>query len=480
MAEVFGPPSPPPGPSVPHAAESFSSLHRPPISTLPSLVDTALREVRLHMYGIPAALAEVLDLQHKQGQCTAQRIKHPWINLEDRIWPLVPNTVWTDDPEQATIHVVPNAYIGHQCASREKETIRYIREGMARLLEYIVYAQPYYNRSGGRDHVVTSIFENGPLCDCVMREAFAGNDTFAFNTMMSMIKIGHWAHHDEAMFGWKAGYDIAMPQFGAVHDSFGPMRASAQRPSWQEIVSDASRFSFGFSGSYWGSRVTCPASIKGAAPDTLGGSHGCECSPGVRTWLKGYMSKHCNTSSAPTTRCSGMSGRMGTFWYALCPAAWACWSSRMYHAIDSLVVPVIMANGAIQPFEDVLDWRSFAIKLDTSMLIANNVSQLDWLHNDALDAQRFCSTCPTCRNCTRLPLVKRVRQLEQVRSWFLYNGTAPYNAIGLLLLELHCRQVHLKADGDAVCKRYHKQQALLPHAHSGNRHVSALRTPMRS
>ena len=76
---------------------------------------------------------------------------------------------------------------------------------------------------------------------------------------------------------------------------------------------------------------------------------------------------------------------MGTFWYAR-PAAWACWSSRLYHAIDRLTVPAIMAcNLALfQPFESLLDWQSFAVKLDTKRLMSYNASQLDHLHHDGL------------------------------------------------------------------------------------------------
>ena len=166
---------------------------------------------------------------------------------------------------------------------------------------------------------------------------------------------------------------------------------------------------------------------------------------------------------------------MGSFWFALCPAAWACWSSRLYHAIDSVVVPVIMANGAIQPFEDVLDWRSFSVTLDTEPLLANNsvvarTAQLDALHLEARDVHHFCTDCPTCNNCTRLPLVKKLRTLEQVRSWFLYNGTWPYNAMGLFVLELHCRQLALKNDGDGICKRYHVHQHAV-RGNKGNRRV---------
>ena len=473
-------PSPPPAPLSPARS---SLLQRPPLSSLPSLVDVAIREVRIYRYPVPRDLEELLwseELLHSGHKCNYLLRKHPWMNLEERIWQLLPSAVWTTDPARATFFMVPHAPQGHQCAHIRQVTTAYFRNGLARWLDYVVHALPYYNRSGGRDHVIVSNFENGPKCDCTMRGAWApSNYSAAFDVLMSMVKIGHWAHRDAAMFGWKPGFDIAMPQFGAVPNSFGPYPPS-QSPSWQEVVAKSNKTSFGFSGSFWGTRITCPATIKHAPEGSLGSQHGCECSPGVRTWLQDYMKRNCDSAQNMSSRCASLErsvrpSTMGSFWYALCPAAWACWSSRLYDAIDRLVVPAIMADGAIQPFEDILDWHSFSITLSTEKLMyQNNTSQLDLLHREATAASQSCESCPTCQACTKLHLVRRVRNLEQVRPWFLYNGTSPYNAIGLFLVELHCRQVHLRDSGDGVCKRYHARQAILRSVHDvhGRRHMS--------
>ena len=461
LTGALPPASPPSWPtSSGHHPDAASHRMHPPVAALPSLVDMAMGDVRLHMYTIPEQLVNDMDMDYKlHPSCGPTRIKHPWVNLEDRIWKLLPSAVWTSNPNEATFFVVPNSYLGHQCMRNTELLNRYLRRGLSRLLDYIVYGAPFYNRTGGRDHIITSVFENGPLCDCMMREGMKSNEP-AFHTMMSMIKIGHWAHYDAHMFGWQPGFDIAMPQFGAVHDSFGPFPPPMlPRPRWQQVVSGPPKYAFGFSGSYWGQRVPCKGTKPGAPARTLGSPHYCECSPGVRLWLRSYMITHCNSSQLETRRCSGTTGaKMGSFYYALCPAAWACWSSRLYHAIDSLAVPVLMADGAIQPFEALLDWNSFSLTLNTSQLMENknasNASghQLEQLHNDAQRMQQFCKQCAECSNCTRLPLVRRLRHLEQVRPWFLYNGTAPYNAVGLFLLELHCRQVHLRAGDEGVCK----------------------------
>ena len=426
------------------------SAHRPPLNALPTLVHGAIRALRLYMYPVPEHLSTVYN---DNDYCSRVRAKHPWLKLEYELWNSLPSEIWTTDAESAHFFVVPNSYMRHECHRNKTILTTYVRQGMARYFEYLYYAVPYYNRTRGQDHLITWIFENGPLCDCAFRNAMR-NEALAFGMLQSFAKIGYWGHRSTEMFGWRPGHDIAMPQYGAAGHWLGPP------PDWKQIVS-SERMSFGFWGSFWGDTVTCPSGLGTAA--ALSGQHSCECSPGIRTWLNGYLKQHCNTSTAPTTRCASPGHRvpMGTFLYALCPAAWACWSSRLYHAIDRLAVPAIMANDAIQPFEQLLDWSSFAVFLDTRPLQAGNLTQLDQLHEDALATARHCRGCPTCGNCTTLPFVQRLRQLELVRTWFLYaNESAPQSATGLFVLELQCRHWHRSTGGNGLCRRFPWQQLL--------------------
>ncbi len=51
--------------------------------------------------------------------------------------------------------------------------------------------------------------------------------------------------------------------------------------------------------------------------------------------------------------------------FTLCPAGWAPWSLRLYDAISHLSIPVILANGAVEPFEKFLNWKLFTVKFNT-------------------------------------------------------------------------------------------------------------------
>ena len=451
----------------------------PPLSLLPLLVSGA-RNLRLYQYPVPEHLVNKLDLKCTDP-CTTQRAKHPWMNLEKELWKRLPDSIWTDDPALADFFVVPHAHMGHKCSTVSELRTRYVEVGLAPYLKYLYYSQPFYNRSGGRDHMTVMLLENGPLCDCGFRK-YMRTEVLAFSMLQSFIKIGYWGNRNSAMFGWEEGHDVALPQWGAAygvspalaHYRHLPFERYKQgkvppSPRWQEVVSGGRKYSFGFAGTYWGGEVVCNASSEAAtnthkssasAPGAaLDGKHVCHCSPGIRSWLEHYLIEHCNTSLSSHGRCEGVRGVMGSSYYALCPAAWACWSSRIFHAIDRLVVPVIMSEGAIQPFEAILEWETFAVKLNTDSLLAGDVTQLEALHIDAMAVSHVCKTCNTSSTCppacASLALTSRVRTLALVRSWMLYvNGnldTGVNSALGLFLLELRCRQWYRKRGGHGRC-----------------------------
>ena len=432
----------------------------PSMDTLPSLVDEALGAVRLYMYRPPScngssctAMDEPLTFRLDDSITSAwldvQRIawhsvrtklnqkKHPWVDLETSFWSQLPARVWTNNPENATFFVIPHATLLHRVAWDTLSSTRAYVSRLARLMDFIHFALPYYNRSGGRDHAIVWGAENGPFCDCHLRTVMAAQEPVAWTMLDTVVRIGYFGHRNTSMFRWHLDRDIAVPQWGAVH----PLRATNLSTALQDGMR-AYRRSYGFSGSFWGGEASC-AAVSSAAGVQLS-VHTCSCSPGVRLWLKDYMKTSCNSTNSTRCRADARQNRMGDFWFALCPAAWACWSSRLYDAIDSLVVPVIMADGHVQPFESLLDWKSFSVTLDTVALRAPGGTQgLDGLHDEAVATAMHCSACPSCLSCTRIGLVQRMMELERVRSWLRYNSSSVYSVSGLVLVELHCRQLWL-------------------------------------
>ncbi|KAI3652255.1 hypothetical protein MP228_003558 [Amoeboaphelidium protococcarum] len=49
--------------------------------------------------------------------------------------------------------------------------------------------------------------------------------------------------------------------------------------------------------------------------------------------------------------------------FCLYPPGWTTWSGRLAHIIYTSCVPLIINDGAVMPYEEILDWRQFSVKL---------------------------------------------------------------------------------------------------------------------
>ena len=159
---------------------------------------------------------------------------------------------------------------------------------------------------------------------------------------------------------------------------------------------------------------------------------------GAANRLAVYRSAHKNVQRQGGNRCT--EAGMGMGFYSLCPAGWACWSLRLFDAIDRLSVPVVMADDIIQPFEDFLPYASFTEHVNVSRLLStNDRAVLEALHRNADAARNDCSGCIECDVCQQSKLAVQVKNLEMVRPWLSYSPKAQYGVVSLFLIELMCR-----------------------------------------
>lgn len=425
-------------------------------SALERDVDRARADVRLYQYPIPTEIVGALC-----PLCGGrEQHKLPHLALERNMWTVLPNSSFTDDPEKADFFVVPHTMLSNRLGKGKmlKNMKLFFSQAWSPFLRMIRYGLPYYNRSNGLDHLFVWVGDLGPSCDCYGLDAILSTRPLEREMMQSMIRVGYFGSNDPRV-GWRQGVDIGVPMWNAFHLRTPP-------PPWQALVRETSnRSNMAMRFSYWGTATQC-----------VGQNHSCGCSSGIRHWLRAYKERGCHRSAEEAKqahqygmgpRCTNASASHG--WYTLCPAGFGCWSARMYDAIDQLSIPVVLANGALQPYERFLDWRSFSIQLDTEVLSGYqpvpqptkpcinhaplwdgsctmpynrtrqpNATGLDQLH---LHAERIamCRSAPTSESCAALPVVRMVRELERVRRWFAWNGSDPYSAIGLFLLELRCR-----------------------------------------
>ena len=434
--------------------------------TLQLDVDAARAGVRLYLYPVPPTIG-------RQFLCTGcknretHKIKH--LDLESALWRSLPTSTHTNDPEGADFFVVQHAMYSRSLGRGPLPRILtdYFDNGFSPYLHYIRHGLPYFNRSEGRDHLYVWVGDMGVKCDCYGLDKILSVRPMESYMLHQMMRVGYQGSTDPHI-GWRNGYDISMPMWNMFH-------TRNRSAPWQTLVrAAAKRSNMHAKFSPWGDATKC------ASHDFA-----CGCSAGFRRWL--YYNYTASACGDWTRRCTNVS--VAHAWYALCPAGWGCWSSRLFDAIDKLAVPVILANGALQPFERFLDWRAFSVQLDTEVLSGMeaapqpppgytckaqypwdgtcliksapimvgkdprgaNASGLDALHMEAARIAPACSGSdsgsspddapPTA--CAELPTVRMVRELQAVRRWFAWNASDPYSAFGLLLLELRCRMHHL-------------------------------------
>jgi len=258
---------------------------------------------------------------------------------------------------------------------------------------------------------------------------------FFRSVFQRVTKIGYYGVHNE-LSGWVYGKDIAVPMYHTFHSD--PRLARAR---WLERLASAAQGGFASNIFFHGQIVA-----------------GKQCSPGIRPWLERYM------DSCPAPRCTSDRSAMNASVFALCPAGWACWSTRLYHAIASLTIPVVLANGAVQPFDSMLDWSTFTLQPDTDTVLAHSAAgptdPLAQLHGAATEIRAACMATRTSRSaaevppsCANHPAATMIRTLDEVRPWFMWNPKDNRSAYGLFLLELHCRKLKWEGNlaAEAVC-----------------------------
>ena len=417
-------------------------------------------------HGLDLAIAEALGKVklyyypfHVNGMALAgdhKRTHYSW-KLEYMVWKqLLPPHVFTNDPSKADFFVVPNALLGHRTAE-----YWYVNGTIVPMLLSIYHDYPHFNKSGGLDHLFMYSGDKGPLCDCSLAHSLSYVPPLARHMINAMIKLGYYGqrgNHSTNDCGWRDGVDIALPVLNTFHERPPP-------PSWQETLRTRTTADLHFAGSIctlpagsiWG-----PATPEACPPPTVhvpgrraairtGNGATYACSAGIRYWLSTYMqSGACArsldlrswpariASTSNRSRCSFQNGSIDTGLYSLCPAAHACWSVRMFDAIDRGIIPVVMADSIVQPFETFLGYDGFSVQVDTQRLMRGDLEALSKLHQSADDVLNACTDEPDSPACTRLKPVRMMQRARAVAPYFAYGGSNR-SAWGMMMVELLCR-----------------------------------------
>lgn len=201
---------------------------------------------------------------------------------------------------------------------------------MARVLNYVESTGPYWSMNAGADHVIVFSWDQAS-------------------------EILGWNHPSRR----RVSSAIHLTTFGSVemHPNFNPHK-DIVIPPFSNYSRILKRYSD--SGTWINGNRSMFAYFRGTFIDDF------DYSKGVRQYFKQlgrvYPEKYHIHPFHSTTYWSEMTQTV----FALCPSGWSPWSPRLFDSMISGAIPVIFADSTKLPFENVIDYRSFSVKINNS------------------------------------------------------------------------------------------------------------------
>jgi hypothetical protein len=361
----------------------------------------------------------------------------------------------TKDPSVATHFWVEHAMTYHwiDTISHEESILHYYLNHLRPHLSHILHDLPYFNASQGRDHIFVYTMDNGPICEQDHGSEIFTNDSLFQATVWKMRKVGYYGKRR-----WKIPESIVRPDKGL--SSFAPTQCwddsqDIAVPQWHDwdmkqnnslvravqscyVASDSDSKQEERCHGWW--RYLHGRALNASRPFFFRGRivSGHECSHGIRPWLRQYCASRPNLCHFNNQTANMTDGVL-----ALSPAGWACWSSRLYDALHQIVVPVLLADNMVLPFERYLDYDSILFRVSTgepTSLSSDGGRQFQDLVDLAAAWMR------TCRNdgnaleqdgCIRHPVSLKLASITLSRKWHGWQDVSENeNAFALFEREL--------------------------------------------
>jgi hypothetical protein len=290
--------------------------------------------------------------------------------------------------------------------------------------------------------------------------------------MYILKKVGYYGRKD-GYGDWRESVDIAMPMYNDFHKrnlkSLEQYISDGVLPTGLSEGDDDQRRALYFSGNFGNGEYECDGiTLK-------------SCSAGVRPWLQEFISRpSIRDHVAPPAPGTTTTGRLKLWsmedgWLAPCPSGAGCWSLRLYDALTTLTIPIILSDGAVLPFERYLSWSDISYRVQANDLIPSNCfeeeekglvedhgfgcrskqikaeSFIYKLIAETKEVVKYCVSSSSSSSssslaaissssCQSLNMVKMMQNIDKVRSYFSYDPSTPRSAWGLFLLELSDRK----------------------------------------
>jgi hypothetical protein len=349
------------------------------------------------------------------------------------------NSMFVTDPELANVYIIDHRWVGTYCPV-------VLNDHLIPIIHDVIHKYPYFNRSYGHDHFFFAVYDSGPVClpACASFDNTKNSGKLSIHDLMKLIWnvtfIGNYGMDYKYIFDpsniklyagktcHRTGKDIVMPQmikkktYDYVKNHFGIYNLNRPDHSC-------------FRGMLHGDRKVLALMKQNAQSDYGNGTE-------LFNWYYKDLKK---------------------CFFAYCPCGQACWSMRLYEAIALLTIPILIADGVIQPFERFIDWRKFTVKLGVDVYHNNSGfhsfrkhlrSEIETFQKNMYDAEtidilpesQFNLSHPDHFHQARWSSLRNTyifRKIEYMFSaieWFDFrNPLRIKNAYRLLHLEMWCR-----------------------------------------
>ncbi|KAG0191544.1 hypothetical protein DFQ28_011586 [Apophysomyces sp. BC1034] len=305
----------------------------------PSALSDAVCQPKIYVYDVPNEVQ--VDKSIQNGRCHESNYNSEIILYNQLV---DPNSRFhqlyvTKDPEEADFFFIPffgSCYLyycwsksGWKWTNRCDVDANYVDP----LMNFVIHDHPWWNRTAGRTHVMVHPMDK-------TFTYYQQNDRFQPAIFLKTVgdKRSTWMHRH------RYNRDIVIPSATRLlhHLKLDPLDYLTP----EGHPKNGKRHIF--------------ALFQGCCPDTKADS---EYSNGIRALFFQYFNKYPGYEIGESIADLEYAEKLAHAKYGLSPMGWTLDTTRIWEFIAFGVVPVVIADGIVEPFEDDVDWESFIVRV---------------------------------------------------------------------------------------------------------------------
>lgn len=298
----------------------------------------AVADLGVYVYDLPEFSTDFLvtHTENYKKRCRNQLGEHHFHNLF-----LNDTRTRVMDGEKADLYYVP-VYTGCYRTVMGEElrmdaydaTYNYIKKALVQIKK-----QPYWDRSQGRDHVWVFMYDYGVCLEYARTFASKRNIPPGLE---NSIMVGYVGDNSPGMHCYSTWKDVVVPAYIQNDDIVAAQGGKFIDPETRHVF----------------------AYFRGSIKWKLSQWHTAEMnySNGVREFINNTYGND-ELFSIKSGTSPNYIEEMASATFCLAPLGYSLWNFRFYEAIVMGCIPVIIADNIELPYEDMIDYRQFTVKI---------------------------------------------------------------------------------------------------------------------